>query len=195
MVSYQNPQWLLSSKSDIKSKHVAVSSVSVFDQMTCAIHEGPRYQIFRTSHLHLRFRYEYFNVLITPQVKLKSNPCAGLDRPCGLQEVEAPRFQDNRHMQVVWLSALGIGLLYPPPPQEIILLLVSLEVESTPGPQCGFYQWKIPMTTSAIETATFRLVARCLNQLRHRQSKCPEDEGDTILRNVEKYSTDAVLHL
>jgi hypothetical protein len=30
------------------------------------------------------------------------------------QEDEAPRFQDNRHMKVVRLSALGAGRLYPP---------------------------------------------------------------------------------
>ena len=31
----------------------------------------------------------------------QSNPITGLDRPWGFQEVEAPRYQDNRHMKVV----------------------------------------------------------------------------------------------
>ena len=35
-------------------------------------------------------------------------------RSRGCQEVEAPRFQDNRHMKVVRLSALCTGRLYPP---------------------------------------------------------------------------------
>jgi hypothetical protein len=47
-----------------------------------------------------------------------SNPITGLDRPWGFQEVEAPRFQDNRHTKVVRLSTLLSGRLYP---QEIFL--------------------------------------------------------------------------
>jgi hypothetical protein len=43
-----------------------------------------------------------------------SNPITGLDRPIVFQEVEDPRFQDNRHMKVVRLSALRTGRLYPP---------------------------------------------------------------------------------
>jgi hypothetical protein len=49
-----------------------------------------------------------FNVFI------ESNPITGLDRPLGFQEVEVPRFIDNRHMKVVRLSALRTGRLYPP---------------------------------------------------------------------------------
>jgi hypothetical protein len=46
--------------------------------------------------------------------QVKSNPIIGLNRPIGFQEAEAPRFQDNRHMKVVRLSALHTGCLYPP---------------------------------------------------------------------------------
>jgi hypothetical protein len=51
----------------------------------------------------------------------------GLDRPRGFQEDEAPRFQDNRYMKVVRLSALRtftpLPALYP---QEIFLVLISV---------------------------------------------------------------------
>jgi len=57
------------------------------------------------------------------------SPITDLDRPWGVHEVEAPRFQDSLRMMVV-RSALRTGCLYPTSKYSWYSFL--LEVESTP---------------------------------------------------------------
>ena len=99
--------------------------------------------------------------------KGKAIPIIGLDRPCVFQEVEAPIFQDNRHMKVVRLSVLRTGRLYPPgntPGTHFCQRLCRPQGHSAAG---RIMSMKNSSDTTGIEPAAFRLVAQYLNQLRY----------------------------
>jgi hypothetical protein len=113
--------------------------------------------------LLLQWKTTITTVQVPRKVKGKAIPLQAWTGPEG----STPRFQDNWHMKVVRLSALHNDHIYS---QEIFLVFISVRGWVNPRavvrPE-GLCQWKIPMTPSGIEPATFWLVVQCLNQLCH----------------------------
>jgi hypothetical protein len=68
-------------------------------------------------------KYCEIRIFINRNTQGKAIPCAHILKPRGFQKVEATRFQDNRHMNVVRLSAST--------PQEYSWCSLLLEAEST----------------------------------------------------------------
>ena len=85
----------------------------------------------------------------------------GLDRDLGFQEFEAPRISKQ--------SAHECGKVVRPTHRPSLLISVRelVDPRATVRPEV-LSKLKIPMTPSRIEATTFRLVAQCLNQMRHR---------------------------
>ena len=66
---------------------------------------------------------QVFPIVVRGLQKKQNNPSTGLDRPLGFQEVETPRFPDKQYKQVLSLSAVCTGCIYP---LEIFLVLISI---------------------------------------------------------------------
>ena len=79
------------------------------------------------------------------------------------QEVESPRFKENLHMKLVKLWTPRTC----PDQTGLISIKSWVDLRAIVRPE-GLCQWKIQLTQSGIEPSTFRIVAQCLNQLRHR---------------------------
>jgi hypothetical protein len=105
------------------------------------------------------------------KLKKNHNPITGLQGPLRCQEYEAPRFQDNRHMKEVVLSALRTGRFYPP--GKIYGTHFCWRLNRPQGHSAAgkIMSMKISMEPSGIESATFRLVAQCPNQLHQVSSR------------------------
>jgi hypothetical protein len=86
-----------------------------------------------------------------------------------------PHFLDNRLTDGGEnASPMRRQRIPPPPPRKTFRYSYLLEAESTPRPQCDwkdYVNWNNPMTSSGIEPATVRIVARCPNLFRTKYKK------------------------
>jgi hypothetical protein len=63
---------------------------------------------------------------------ITSNPCTGLDRPCGLQQLEGPKI--SRQPVHEGVNVVSPKQRPPFPPRKYFRHSFQLEAESTPGP-------------------------------------------------------------
>jgi len=125
-----------------------------------------------------RFTYKYFFFCwILPFTLYMSTVSKQKLKQSHYRPAQAQRVPGGWGSQIALQSAHEGGKVVSPthrpslPPQEIFLVLISVRGWVNPRATVrleGLCQWKIPVTSSGNEPATFRLVAQCLNRLRYR---------------------------
>ena len=110
----------------------------------------------------------------------KSVPLQAWSGPEGSRKLRFPGFMTTAQ-EGGKVASLSTGHIYP---QEILLVLISVRGRVDPRAIVrseGLCQWKIPMTPSGIEPATFRFVAQ---HLKHRATAVPASETLLNLKTI-----------
>ena len=105
-----------------------------------------RFQLCSIDNSIASIRRAWWNCIRSPMWQYKELK-QSLHTSWGFREAEAPRFQYNRHMKVVRLSAVCTGYLYH---QEIFLILISVWGWIIVRPK-GLCQWRILMKPQEID--------------------------------------------